>query len=297
MALERGEVVVDAGERGGRERHALAARQPRGEGEDLRPDRLQRRRREHVQRAPRGQERAVLEQRLRLRLRFFSVAVAAVAPEEVVESRGIRGVLTLAPVQRRPDGLERGDVAGERARQPRGDGRAEQRQPAEHGHVLQRHRRLPPREGERARRPRPERGELEHQPAVPAHPARGGGGEHGVQDPNLPPQRLVPRPEPLHPPPPHRRRARPPVELDAVAVAKNRARAGGTAGESSGGGARAGEEEARRSGDGGGPGAGDDCGGGFLDQRHFLVGVGGHCGGRRRWVLVCLGFRVKSEEE
>lgn len=229
----------------------------------------------------------MLEQRLRLRLRFFSVAVAAVAPEEVVEPRGIRGVLTLAPVQRRPDGLERGDVAGERARQPRGDGRASSGSPpstATSSSVTVASPRkanelVAPDQNAASWSTNPPSRRTRHAAAVASTASR------------IPTSATAARAAAgaFHPPPPHRRRARPPVELDAVAVAKNRARAGAQPGEQRRWRPR-GEEEARRSGDGGGPGAGDDCGGGFLDQRRFLVGVGGHCGGRRRWVLVCLGF-------
>lgn len=45
MAFERGEIAVDAGERGRRERDALAAREAGREGEYLPADHAERRRR------------------------------------------------------------------------------------------------------------------------------------------------------------------------------------------------------------------------------------------------------------
>jgi hypothetical protein len=75
-AFERGEIVVDGGERGGGERHALAARQTGRERKDLPADDVERRARENEEGQPHGEEGAVLEQLTRLAVGATATATA-----------------------------------------------------------------------------------------------------------------------------------------------------------------------------------------------------------------------------
>jgi hypothetical protein len=143
VAFERGEIVVDGGEHGRGERHALAARQTGRERKHLPADDVERRARENEEGQPHGEEGAVLDQLTRL-----SVAVGATgrgrrrlrlrrALDEALHPRAVAGFLLLAPVQHRPDGLDRGHILLQAVRHGRAHGAAEERQAGERGDVLE----------------------------------------------------------------------------------------------------------------------------------------------------------------
>lgn len=262
--------------------------QPGGDGEHLRPNHVERRCREDEERQPHGQKRPVLDQ-VGAGAGGRLVVLLLLALKKVLHPPRIGGLLVLAPVQGAPNGHERVHVPDKSVRQARPHGLAKERQAGEHGHVLQRHRGLAPREHERVGVCGPERGELEQRALVAAYPVSRG--ENGIQDANTPPQGLVARAEPVDPLPPQARGASPALELhhpeEAVVVRNGAATAerGGGQGRGPATGGRAGEEEVGRSDGGAGRVAvGDDRDGGFLDQELF---GGGHCGCGK---LVWLGF-------
>jgi hypothetical protein len=178
-----------------------------------------------------------------------------------------------APIQHSPDGLEGAHHPLKLVRQRRAHEAADVGKAGERGDVLKRDGGLAPGEDEGIGGPRPERRELEQQGLVPAHPIRRR--EDGPQDPELPPQALVPRPKLCDPTPPETRGARPALEFRPELGCKTRPGVAGQRRQGRGtGGVRAGEQEEGRPDEG--VGAGDYFGGGFLDQRlHVAIGHGG----------------------
>jgi hypothetical protein len=198
------------------------------------------------------------------------------AGEEVADPGGVVRLLAGAAVEAEADGVERGLVGAPVARQRRQDRAAVRGEAAEEGDVEERDGGLAPREGEGAGRRRPEGGEVEDECGVPLEPV--GGGDDGVEDPEVAPEAVVEGAELGDPEVPVAGAAEPSAEGDAGlgvggggaerrrAEGGRRGRGAGERGEEVGGAARAvafghvhGEVE---------------------DEAELVgVGVGGHCSG------------------